>query len=738
MERRMQKGFSLIEMSVVLTIISVVIAGVLPGLTSLNKSRELEITNQRMKAIEDALLAFRLVNERLPCPASVTINEGTANFGVEGANPGTCTGGAPSANWTTAGADGGRGGAVPVRTLNLPDEFAYDGWGRKFTYNVDRRLTAANAFITNTPTSNIGTYAVLAADHADLANPANDNPKVRTLIAAYVLWSAGPDGHGGFTANGVRFNRGITNAETLVNCNCTAAGGAGTYTKIVVQRARWADPANSLNQFDDIVTYKLRSQIETSTVLGSDLWSANGTTNLYPTATASGMAVAIGQSSLTTAPVATAAKLLVAQNASNWIALADTTAAQANMRVQANVAAPAIAVNNTHTNAAASGLAVETVNAGSAITVTNNSANNNASGITVQNASTGASWNNYAVVGSAADASVMGHLGVYNRFGATGFSGVASGEGVRGTATLLAPYAIRGLVDANNTAANSYAISGVNSSAAPGSNSYGVHANIPAAAVATNVYAIYSAIASGATISGSSYGVYADNGQTGGYGVFGRATGSPGYGVFGRANTANSFGVYGEGNAAGASGVYGVSNNATGFGVYCNSTNASGCAGNRAWTPASDQRLKKDIRAIGAEDGLEKIRKLRPVRYVWDDTKEASKTGDQFGFIAQDMQKVFPETVGSQPDREVTHSDGRKEKLTHLLGVRYTDLIAPIVKALQQLDALVATLGEKLAALVARVDTHEAEIKSLKAENAALKARLDAIEHRLDAVPVKR
>jgi hypothetical protein len=90
--------------------------------------------------------------------------------------------------------------------------------------------------------------------------------------------------------------------------------------------------------------------------------------------------------------------------------------------------------------------------------------------------------------------------------------------------------------------------------------------------------------------------------------------------------------------------------------------------GQVAFTSSSDMRLKKNITGINA--GLEFIMKLRPVEYQM-------KQGDNkvnFGFIAQDIEKLIGTnnsllTIGEDKDRT--------------LGLRYTDFIAPMVKAIQ-------------------------------------------------------
>jgi hypothetical protein len=110
----------------------------------------------------------------------------------------------------------------------------------------------------------------------------------------------------------------------------------------------------------------------------------------------------------------------------------------------------------------------------------------------------------------------------------------------------------------------------------------------------------------------------------------------------------------------------------------------AGSAGNLT-TSASDERLKENIETLDATAG--KIKALNPVKYQW---KDREMGGDSFylGFIAQQLETVFPECV-------YENSDGMK-------GINYTDLIAPLTKALQEALTEIDVLKSKVAALEAQ------------------------------------
>ena len=80
---RLQPGFTLVEMTIVLLIVSILIAGVLIPLSIQMEVRKYADTKKTMDDIREALIGFALTNGRLPCPADPTIADGAANAGVE-------------------------------------------------------------------------------------------------------------------------------------------------------------------------------------------------------------------------------------------------------------------------------------------------------------------------------------------------------------------------------------------------------------------------------------------------------------------------------------------------------------------------------------------------------------------------------------------------------------------------------------------------------------------------------
>lgn len=174
------------------------------------------------------------------------------------------------------------------------------------------------------------------------------------------------------------------------------------------------------------------------------------------------------------------------------------------------------------------------------------------------------------------------------------------------------------------------------------------------------------------------------------------------YGVLGLARGATSgwnFGVLGmlsnNGSEYGA-GVFGAANN-TGecyvagryAGFFNGQTKVNGNLYATSFVTTSDARLKASITDIKS-DALQKVQTLHPIQFNWREVedKHTSDTASvktmyfsedidynrlHYGFLAQEVQKLFPELV---------HEDG-----DGYLSVNYVELIPLLIQAVQELSA---------------------------------------------------
>lgn len=123
--------------------------------------------------------------------------------------------------------------------------------------------------------------------------------------------------------------------------------------------------------------------------------------------------------------------------------------------------------------------------------------------------------------------------------------------------------------------------------------------------------------------------------------------------------------------------------------------------GGGTWASSSDARLKKNIAPL--ESPLDKMLRLRGVTYEWiDPSKQGGMTGPQMGMIAQDVERVFPQWVGTGPDG--------------FRSLAFRGFEALTVESIRELDG--------------RVKALEDDNRELKRKNEQLEKRLMKLENR--------
>lgn len=164
--------------------------------------------------------------------------------------------------------------------------------------------------------------------------------------------------------------------------------------------------------------------------------------------------------------------------------------------------------------------------------------------------------------------------------------------------------------------------------------------------------------------------------------------------------------VIGGANAAATTYIRGITNTqVTGAQVYVTSNGQLGVL-------ASSERYKTDVSPLDA--AAERLRKLRPVSFHL----KAQPDGTiQYGLIAEEVDKVYPELV-------IRDNDGR------IQGVRYDELAPLLLREVQQQSAQIAADHDELAVLTAQ---HQADAASL-AELQRKVADVDALKDQLAAV----
>jgi len=109
--------------------------------------------------------------------------------------------------------------------------------------------------------------------------------------------------------------------------------------------------------------------------------------------------------------------------------------------------------------------------------------------------------------------------------------------------------------------------------------------------------------------------------------------------------------------------------------------------GGTSWGTFSDERLKENVEPV--ENALQSLSGLRTVKYHLKDV-DGPEDKKKIGVIAQDLVGVLDEVI------DPTFRPGDD---TEYMGVRYTELVPVLIKAIQEQQALIETLEARIAAL---------------------------------------
>jgi prepilin-type N-terminal cleavage/methylation domain-containing protein len=219
-----QRGFSLIEIALVLVIVGIALGGIVSALGPQLENKKVSDTQKSLNEAREALMGWAIVNGRLPRPATSAVN------GVEAAadcpNELACTGFIP---WTTLG----------VSKL--------DSWGKVIRYSVTPAFatTGTNITAATAPTKTVRTRN--AGVLADL------DTNVPAVLYSHGRFNFGTTDTGGIIVN----SAGPANADEITNN--PVAPPAQTF----IQRppSEPGTPIGAGGEFDDIVIWVNRARL---------------------------------------------------------------------------------------------------------------------------------------------------------------------------------------------------------------------------------------------------------------------------------------------------------------------------------------------------------------------------------------------------------------------------------------------------------------------------------------------
>lgn len=214
------RGFTLIELAIVMFIVALLIGGMLLPLSAQQDIRARQETEKALNDVRDALIGFALTNGRLPCPATAASN-GIAQPVASG----VCTCVSPDCFLPAATL-----GVAPINSVGQ----AADGWQFPIRYAVTSANTSA--FTTTDGLKPIWGSSALAPDL--VVCPTSACPTPLTSSAVAVIWSTGKNSA-----------TGPASSDELENPNSqTGAGNPDPTANRFVSRTAGAD-------YDDLVIW---------------------------------------------------------------------------------------------------------------------------------------------------------------------------------------------------------------------------------------------------------------------------------------------------------------------------------------------------------------------------------------------------------------------------------------------------------------------------------------------------
>jgi len=156
----MSKGFTLLEMAIVMVVLGLLLGGILMPLSTQMEKKDRDETQKILEEIRDALIGYTMANGRLPCPD--TDGDGTIDMGSSCSNI---------------------QGTIPWADLGVGKE---DAWGQLFTYRVTGDFADTNDG-TGCGTSTAGvSFSLCSVADIDVLDAAAGNP-VANQIPAIVI-----------------------------------------------------------------------------------------------------------------------------------------------------------------------------------------------------------------------------------------------------------------------------------------------------------------------------------------------------------------------------------------------------------------------------------------------------------------------------------------------------------------------------------------------------------------------
>lgn len=284
-ERPVPTGFSLVELSVVLVIVSIIAVMGLELTANYMNRTAYKVTAERLDMIDKALVAYRRVNNKLPCPGSTGLTPTSACYGKEfngSGGAGTCNDTAGACNGNVFAAGVLVSGDVPVRDLGLPLSAMVDGYGNRIYYVVAREQTYNTSYTAGNPLdefNRVPDAIAVRSGKLDTNCTAGGALCQDRGMASYFLFSVGVDKRGGRTPSGgmgrVCQNTGdaadVASTDGMIDtANCRLGGAlflakngstSITIPDNVFYDSRFNSGTVDTSHFDDLVKWRSKGSL---------------------------------------------------------------------------------------------------------------------------------------------------------------------------------------------------------------------------------------------------------------------------------------------------------------------------------------------------------------------------------------------------------------------------------------------------------------------------------------------
>lgn len=225
MSLKSKNGFSLLEISVVLLVVSLAVTSGIMVFNKYSAQSKYSQTEYTMRQVMTAIKKYALKYGELPCPADPTISFNSEYYGFS-RNPSDCDG---AVNLDT----GAKRGMVPVSSLNIYPSLANDAWGNRFDYIVVRENTADDAL----------------ASYNDIPLNLRNYGEGEFSRVVVIVISHGENGFGAYSGRGGTTWKNDDNADSMEQRNSNNNTGGTFYTSTPYMK------------FDDIVYFWTYDQL---------------------------------------------------------------------------------------------------------------------------------------------------------------------------------------------------------------------------------------------------------------------------------------------------------------------------------------------------------------------------------------------------------------------------------------------------------------------------------------------